>query len=166
MSAKFKVNMTQKVLFDFLVTNAYHSASGIAGVLLGIAALVLGILKVNGGQTSVGIALFIFAAYLLVFMPLNLYFSSVKQMKLNASFKEALCYAVDEEGIACRQGKQENKVPWDHIIKARESRYSVLLYTGKRYSFILPKESMGSQTQVVVQLIKKHMRPEQIRISA
>lgn len=164
MEIKFDVRMTQKVLFNFLISHMYHSPSGVFGVVMGIMALAAGAAKVRSDQGSVALIMFLFAAYLLLFMPINLYFNATKQMKLNPAFQEALCYTVDEEGVACSQAGQETAVPWDHIVKVRETKYSLLLYTGKRYCFIFPKESMGDNVQAVASLIRKHMDAKLIKM--
>ncbi len=164
MNAKFEVKMTQKILYHFLVTHTYHSLSGLLSVALGVCAFVLGVFRFRGGYASIGIALFVFAAYVLLIMPVMLYFNAAKQIKSNPAFQHPILYEVDETGVSSIVGEEEAKVPWENVLKVRETKYALLLYTGKRYCSILSKEGMGSREETVKKLMQAHLKPEQVKI--
>ncbi|MDO4345023.1 MAG: YcxB family protein [Eubacteriales bacterium] len=164
MSAKFDVKMTQKVLFDFLMSHMYGSFSGWFTVIFGAGAFLLAAFTFGKVQTAFTVIYLFFGVYCLPLQPVLLYFRAAKQIKLNPAFRETLTYTIDEEGIETSQNDQQMKLAWDQIVKVVETKYSFLLYTGKRYSFILPKESMGTYEAVVEGLIKKYVKPEKVKI--
>ena len=62
---------------------------------------------------------------------------------------------------------QEDKkavIAWEDMMKVTETKLSLLAYTGKRYSFVLPKECMGGQYEDVVKIIREHMEPQRVKI--
>lgn len=164
MKAEFEVKVTQKTMFDFLMAHTYRSFSGWFGIAFGAAALAL-LIFTFGKVTSTTSAIYaFFAVYLLPAQPVMLYFRAAKQVKLNPGFRQPLLYRISDEGIHSAQGEQEMTLAWDQIVKASETARSFLLYTGKRYSFILPKECMGEQREIVASLIKTHLKPEQVKL--
>ena len=141
MSAEFEVKMTPKILFDFQLFHTYHSFSGIFSILFGIGTLILAIVTfgdVSGAMTAV---------YLLFTV-----------------FQKPLTYVVSDEGITSTQEENEAHITWEQILSVKETKNSLLLYTGKRYCSILPRESMGSQITVVLGLIRKHVKAEKIKV--
>ena len=164
MSVKFQVKMSRKALFDFLLNHTYRSFGGWISVIIGIVVLIAAIVTFGDVSASTSAVYFFFAAYFLPLQPALLYFRAAKQMKLNPVYKEPLYYVLDDEGITSRQKKEKSQIGWDQIVKVTETRCSLLLYTGKRYSFILPKEDIGNQLPKVKELIKKHLKAEQVKI--
>ena len=66
--------------------------------------------------------------------------------------------------ISTMQGDKNALIEWEDLLKVRETKISLLVYTGKRYSFVLPKESMGEQYAKVTELIEKHMDPKKVKL--
>ncbi len=164
MSAEFEVKMTPKILFDFQLFHTYHSFSGIFSILFGIGTLILTIATFGKVSVSMTAVYLLFTVYLLPLQPVLLYFRAAKQAKLNPVFQKPLAYVINDEGITSAQNDSEAHISWEQILKVKETNYSLLLYTGKRYCSVLPKESMGSQLAVVVKLIRKHLKTEQIKV--
>lgn len=164
MSAEFEVKMTPKILFDFQLFHTYHSFSGVFGILFGIGTLILAIATFGKVSVSMTAVYLLFTVYLLPLQPVMLYFRAAKQAKLNPVFRKPLTYVVNDEGITSAQEESEAHIAWEQIVKVKETKKSLLLYTGKRYCSILPKESMGGQITVVVGLIRKHLKAEQIKV--
>lgn len=164
MSAEFEVKMTPKILFDFQLFHTYHSFSGIFSILFGIGTLILAIATFGKVSVSMTAVYLLFTVYLLPLQPVMLYFRAAKQAKLNPVFLKPLVYTVNDEGITSAQEDSEAHINWEQVVKVKETEKSLLVYTGKRYCTILPKESMGSQITVVVGLIRKHLKAEQIKV--
>lgn len=164
MSVKLEVNMTKKILYDFFMTHAYSGFSGWFSIVLGIAGIVLSIQSVGKTEPVMTAVYLIFSVYFLLYQPIALYMKALRQMKINPMFQEPIYYVVDEEGITTSQGGQSAKLPWDKVLRVRESKYSVLLYTGKISTFLLPKESIGEQMPVLKELIGKHVNAKEVKL--
>jgi len=164
MSAKFEVKMTQKILYDFWMNHTYRSFSGWFSIIFGIAVIVLAFVTHDTVQPYMTAVYVVFGLYFLAFQPVSLYLRAASQVKQNPMFREKLLYEVNDEGITTTQNDQQAKIKWEQILKVTETGRSYLLYTGKRNSFVLPMESMGDKQPVVEALIRKHMKPEQVKI--
>lgn len=164
MSAKFDVKMTKKILYDFLMTHTYRSFSGWFSIIIGLCGVVFTIFSVGKAETMMTVVYGLFSVYFLLYQPLVLYMKAAKQIKMNPMYREPLHYEVNDEGILSFQNDQQALIPWENILKVTESKYSFLLYTGKISSFVLPRESMGTQITIVEGLIRKHLAAGKVKI--
>lgn len=164
MKATFDVKMNTKVLYNFLMSHTYSGPSGFLSHLIGIAILVLFFVTWGETDTTKSMIYGIFGVWFLLYLPVSLYSKAVKQIKLNPMYKKPLTYTVDEEGIATSQGEQRAQVTWDKLMKVRETKLSLLIYTGKNYCFVLPKEAMGEQYAAVKALVQEKMDPRKVKI--
>lgn len=164
MEVKFDVKMTQKIMYDFLMNHTYKNISGIAGVLFGLAAFV--IMAVTWGNVPEwqSAAYLLFGIWFLLYQPVSLYMKAAKQMKLNPAFKKPITYIISEEGITTMQEDKQAQIAWEDMQRVTETKRSLLAYTGKRYSFVLPKECMGEQYETVVEMIRSHMDANRVKI--
>lgn len=164
MSAKFDVKMTGKILYDFLMTHTYRSFSGFFSIILGILGVVLTVATFGKTETMISVVYGVFSVYFLCYQPITLYMRAVNQVKRNPMYREPMHYEISDEGIKSSQNDANVLIPWENIVKVTESKYSLLLYTGKISSFVLPKENIGEQITIVEGLLKKHLEAEQIKI--
>ncbi|MDO5424753.1 MAG: YcxB family protein [Eubacteriales bacterium] len=164
MEIKFDVKMTQKAMFDFMLRHAYSGASGFVGTFFGISAFVVAVVTFGDVQTWQTILYAAFGVWFIFYLPVSLYFRSVKQVKLNPVFKNPLSYILTEEGIRTIQGDKQADVEWDSLYKVRETKHNLLVYTAKRYAFVWPKESMGDQYPEIVKMIRAHAAAEKVKL--
>lgn len=164
MEVKFDVKMTQKIMYNFLMNHTYKSMAGIAGVLFGIGAFV--IMAVTWGDVPEwqSMVYLLFGFWFLLYQPVSLYTRAAKQVKLNPTFQKPVTYIMSDTGIVTMQGDKQAEIAWEDMLKVTETKLSLLAYTGKRYSFVLPKESMGEQYETVVKLIREHMDAGRVKI--
>lgn len=164
MNVKFDVKMTQKILYDFWMNHTYRSFSGWFSIIFGVTVIVLAFVTKDTAESYMTVLYIVFGLYFLLFQPITLYLRAAKQVKANPMFKEMLSYEVNDNGIITTQKDQKAEIKWEQILKVAETKCSYLLYTGKRNSFVLPKECMGDKITVVEALIRKHIKPEQVKI--
>ena len=164
MSAKFDVKMTDKILYDFWMNHTYRSFSGVFSIVFGVALLLLAVFSGEHAQPYMRLLYLLFGLYFLLFQPITLYLRSKSQMKTNKVFQKPITYEIDDTGIRTTQEDQTSEMTWEMACKVTETKNSYLIYTGKRNSFVLPKESMGAQITVVKELIKKHMKQSQVKM--
>jgi len=164
MEVKFDVKMTQKIMYNFLMNHTYRSMTGVMGILFGIAAFVIFGMTLGHAETFMSVLYLLFGIWFLLYLPINLYLRSAKQVKSNPVFQKPLHYTINDEGITTEQGDQQAQMKWEDLVKVTETKMSLLIYTGKRYSFVLPKEAMGSRYKDVAALIKKHMPDRKVKM--
>lgn len=164
MEVKFDVKMTQKIMYNFLMNHTYRSMAGVMGILFGVAAFVIFGITLGYAETFMSVLYLLFGIWFLLYLPVNLYLRSGKQVKSNPVFKKPLHYTINDEGITTEQDDQQAQMKWEDLVKVTETKMSLLIYTGKRYSFVLPKEAMGSQYKDVAALIKKHMPDRKVKM--
>lgn len=164
MEIKFDVKMTHKIMYNFLLNHTYRSMSGIVGILLGIVALVLYFVTKGKVEPWMSMAYLIFGVWFVLYLPVSLYLRSGKQVKNSPVFKKPITYIMNEEGITTRQDDQEAKIEWGNVQKVTQTGMSLLVYTGRRTAFVLPKESMGDQYKAAVEMLNAHVAPEYLRI--
>lgn len=164
MEVTFDVKMTPKIMYDFLMNHTYKSPTGVLGVLFGLFAFViLGVTwgKAEGWQS---ILYGLFGFWFILYLPVNLYLRSARQVKMNPTFQKPITYTVTQEGITTSQEKQKATMKWEDMMVVKETKKSILVYTGKRSCVVLPKESMGEKYQDVVALIRRCMEPGKVKI--
>lgn len=164
MKATFDVKMSTRVLYNFLMSHAYSKPSGPLSHVLGAVILALYFLTKGETDPTKSMIYIVFGVWFLVYLPVSLYSKAMKQVKLNPVYKTPLTYTVDEEGITTSQGQQRSAVTWDKLVKVKETRLSLLLYTGKSYCFVFPKEAMGEQCAAVKTLIQEKIDPRKVKI--
>lgn len=166
MQAKFEVTMTQKIMYNFLMSHTYRSPAGVIGILFGLGAFVICGVTFGSTSTSMSILYMLFGVWFLFYTPVNLYLRAAKQIKANPAFKKPIGYLINGEGITTMQDDKQALIAWSDLVKVRETKLSILIYTGARYSFVLPRESMGEQYETVVTLMKEHIDPRFIKLKA
>ena len=163
MKTEFEIKMAPGDMYRFLMYHAYHSFSGIFSIIAGLILLVLFFVN-KGNNTPNGWIYLLFGVLFLAYQPWTLYTSSVKQVKLNPTFKKPLRYIVSDESIAVRQGEDAGQVSWEDVRKVRESAKNILVYTGKKNACIWVKSQLGQNETEVRELLKKHVSPEKIKL--
>lgn len=166
MEIKFNVKMTQKIMYNFLMNHTYRSVAGVVGVLFGLSALVLAGVTYGDVSGTMTILYVVFGIWFLAYTPYTIFIKSVKQVQGNAVFEKPIEYILNEENIIIKQRDQQAEINWNDIVKVRETKLSFLLYTGARYSFVWPKESIGEQKNAIVEMIKSHVDSKKISIKA
>ncbi len=164
MKVKFDVKMNQKTMYNFLMHHTYHTPAGYFATAVGIGILALFFATLGKEDAGKSVVYGIFGFWFLVYLPVSLYLKAARQVKLNPVYQKPLTYLIDETGITTSQGEQQDHVDWDQLVKIRETRLSLLIYTGKTYCFVLPKEAMGSNCQAVKDLIRAKVKAGRVKI--
>ena len=164
MEVKFEVKMTPQIMYNFMLNHTYKSLTGVLGVIFGIASFVM--FGVTFGKTTVtfsGLYL-LFGIWFVLYLPVNLYMRSKRQVKNNAVFQKPITYVVNDKGIQIIQDKQKADCKWENIVKVCRTGKSLLVYSGKRNAFVLPKEAVGEQYDTLVKLFRKNMPGKKVKL--
>lgn len=164
MSVKFNVTMTKEAMFDFLLYSSMTSITGIAGVIVGGALLVLGIRQIMTGEIGMAATYLMFASIFLVVNPVNTKFRAAEQVKRTPMFQKPLTYELDEEGVKVSQDDQCAENKWEDFNKVISTNKSIILFITKKRAIIFPKESLDEQYAAVVKVISTHMPANKVKI--
>lgn len=165
MNIKFKVKMTEKIMYNFLLHHAYNSASVLIGNVFGILVAVLGV-SMMAEDPGKGLMYLFLGAAVILYTPFSLYLSAKRQIKSSGVFKEPITYTISDEGLTSSQNGTTTEALWDSMMKVVSTTKSIVIYTGKNRATILPKEAMGDQYENVVQMISTHVAPSKVKIKS
>ncbi len=165
MNIKIEVQMTVKIMYNYVLQHTYTSIGGIFGVVLGIVSFLWSGQKLISGEMSGTILALLFVGVMFIFVnPMMLWSKSKKQVKNTPSFQKPICYELNEEGITVSQDDQETKVAWDTVMKVTATNMSVIIYFSRMRAFILPKEALGDNYSNAVKLIFTHVPSKKVKI--
>ena len=164
MEAKFEVKMTPKIMYDFMMYHTYRSMSGILGVILGIAAFVMFGVTLGKTDLSYSIVYLLFGVWFILYLPVSLYTKSKRQVEKSEVFKKPVTYLLNDEGIRIIQDEENAQCAWENIRKVCRTGKSILIYSGKRNAFVLPKEAIGEQYDTLVTIVQKNMPKKKVKL--
>ena len=157
MEFEFDVKMTSSALYDYNMHHAYTGPSGIMGTAVGAMLIILYAAYSNIYYLIAGIIL-------ILYIPVELYIKSTKQVKLNPMFRNPIHYILSDEGIKIAQGDQEVDIEWDMITKAQSTNQSLILNTGRNSAIVFPKKDLGEKRYDVIEIISVHVSPDKVKI--
>lgn len=164
MNIKFEVKMTDKAMYNFMLYHTYTHFNGIIGAVFGIAMLALGIRAIVQGDINSSMIFFLFAVLFLGFTPAMLKTRAKVQVSKTPMFQKPIGYELTEEGICVSQDGEEAFTKWNDLMKAVETRKSVILYVTRMRALIFPKECLGSQYADTVDMIRAHMPRVKVKL--
>lgn len=164
MSVKFKVQMTEKYMYDFMLYHNYTSMSGLMGAVAGVLCLVVFTQNALKGEAGSSLMWLMCGILFLVISPYSMKNRAKMQVRNTEMFQKPLEYELAEEGVTVRQDDQEMTNAWSDFTKAVSTQKSVLLYLGRVRALIFPKECMGEQYEEVIKMIHTHMPPAKVKI--
>lgn len=162
METKFEIKITTGDMFRFLMYHTYHGFSGIFSICA--AAGLIAFYLWRGNHMTNGWIYLFFGVLFLVYLPWKMYTNAVRQVKLGDTFKKPLEYSVAQSGIGVRQGEASGQSAWDSVTKVRETRSSILVYTGARTAYIWPKKQLGADTENVREALRKYAPRQKISL--
>lgn len=144
-------------LYDYMLSHAYSSASGVLGSTVG-AVMVIFALSTKQWICLIG------GMVLLLYLPWTYFIKSRQQALNNPAFKQPLHYVLDEKGLTVSQGEQSGTMAWEDMVKAVSTGKSIILYTSRVNATIFPKRQMGDKKAAVIETISTHMPPKKVKI--
>ena len=164
MEVKFEVKITPQIMYNFMLNHTYKSLTGVLGVLFGIASFILFGITLGKTTSIFSILYLLFGIWFILYLPVSLYMRSKRQVKNNAVFQKPITYVLNEKGIQIIQDKQKADCKWENILKVCQTGKSVLVYSGKRNAFVLPKEAIGGQYDELVKIFRKNMPEKKVKL--
>ena len=160
---KFNIQMTEKMLLNFMMYTNYCSPMGVFGVAVGMFAFVMGIMNFQAGYIEVAFPVLGAAIFVLFVGPISTIMKAKSQMKLEM-FQKPLHYEVSARGISVSQDYKRTMNEWSKFKKIVETKKSLVLYITKSRAIIFPKDMIAEQYDDIVKMIRDNVEAKRIRI--
>ena len=157
MEVEFDVKVTPGVLYDYLLSHTYRSASGLIGTIVGVLLIIAFSMTMKTPYLIAGIVI-------VAYIPWSLFLKSRQQYLSNPSFKQPIHYLMNDDGIEVSQDGEVQHIGWDEPVKAMSTGGCILIYTSKVNACILPKKDLGDKKPAVYAVISAHMDPKKVHI--
>lgn len=152
---KIKVKLGVWDLYHFLLQYNYKSFGGIFGVIISLLSLGYVVATYEKHDVTINIIFLLIGLLWTVIQPLLLLQKAAQQATKNEAYKAALEYEFDNKGLKIRQGKEKAEVLWENIVKVKEDRKQILLFTSRVHACILPKEQFVEELEKIKTLIRE-----------
>lgn len=159
MEEKIEVQMTEDMLYDFMLFHTYSKFAGFLANILGMAVIFMGIIMFATGKNTAWQLVFYIVAGIafLGFTPLQLKFRARKQLKINPEYREICTYLFGEDGItAIRDGKTK-VYEWASIQKIVATPKTIGYYYDENQVIIIPKHAYGKRFTAVMNIVMAHV---------
>lgn len=154
---QFDVELSVSDLYIFSMRHTYYSLSGIFGLVLSIACLIICAVRYEKLDGSAILALLLIGVLFTIVQPIMLYFKACTQRMRNKDINAPLHYYINESGIQVSQGEQQVDVPWYEVRKMVQGKNAVYLYMSPVRAFIFPEKQCGGQYKELLTLIRTMM---------
>lgn len=155
---EFDTQVGKKDLYNFLMRHFYTSFSGIFGVILSLAALVVFIMGIGKREPFQLLILLIMASLFTVVQPLQMRQKAAAQIKSNPVFQKPLHYVVNKEGIRVSQDGEATTIGWSEVRKIIETKNAFLVYMTTVNANVVPKDQMNHLDDEFRTMIKENMK--------
>ena len=166
MEEKIFVQMTEKVLFDFMLFHTYSKFAGFLSNVLGMAVAFIGIILTIMNKATIGqLVLYLVAAAIFVsFTPIQLKMRAKKQMQTNAEYKEGCSYLFRKENLTRVQGECETVFEWNQIEKVVSTPKTIGFYYGPDKALIVPKECFENRFVQIMQIVMQNVDMSKVNV--
>ncbi|MFI3200428.1 MAG: YcxB family protein [Eubacteriales bacterium] len=157
MEKEIEIQMSSKVLYEYMLHHTYTSMSGIMGTIVGL-------LFITAFFFKMGFIYLIAGVVITGYLPWSLFLRSKQQMITNKSFQKPLHYKFNEMGIEVSQDGAREMQSWDNMVKAISTNSSIIIYTSRINATILPKRQLAGELADVIHIISVNMPAEKVSI--
>lgn len=163
MSVKFDANITQKVMYDFLLFHTYTHVMGILAAVFGLVNLTLAVhAAVNGGTGA--LTYLLFGLVFLLGMPGMLWFTAGSNVRKVPMFHKPVTYELNEEGVLVSQDEKSTLLEWSALMRIASTKRNIFIYQAKNSAIVLPRADLGEQDAAAIEIITARMDPAKVKI--
>lgn len=157
MKVNFKVKITEKEMYSFLLNNYYRKPMSIVMFIFGLVCFGVAVYTYGDVELMSTCLLIILGALYTVIQPILLWKNAKKQIAKNPVYRNELEYSFDETGITSSQGELTTTMKWEELWKAKDYGKLAVIYIYVNNGIILPKAAMGEQYNQFVELVAAHI---------
>ncbi len=162
---KFSAQIKEDDLYKYNLHHAYTSNQGIISVILFVLLIAVWIMQFSQLSLVYRALYPIIAIVFLLYIPMSLKLRVKNQMQQEV-FKHPLNYELLETGVKVSSPASEEpaELPWAYIYKISTWKDYLLIYSNRVNAYIIPKQEIASDFDIIVDYIKKHVEDYKIQI--
>lgn len=149
----FNVDLKSKDLYAFTMRHTYRSISGVFGLFISLASLIVCGVMFFELSNSTRLALLFVGLLFTAIQPAMLYLKCRKQIKLSKSINAPLSYTLSEKGIRISQKEESAEVKWYEVRKAVFAKKGIYVYMSPIRAFIFPSDQCNGNYETIRCLI-------------
>lgn len=157
MKSEFDIKLSVKDMYRFSMYHTYSGIHGIASVIIAVLVFLVAAKTYGSVEMMYTVLYILFGILFLIYMPFSLYLRAKRQLASSEVFKEALHFTVTEEKITSSQKGESADLPWEQIYKVVETKSNILVYSSRINAFVLPKEQIGGEYEILRGLMEKKL---------
>ena len=105
-----------------------------------------------------------FSVIILLYIPISLRGRVKLTLKNNEVLAGVLHYHFTEKEIKVTSGEDSGELPWKQIYKMIDTKHNVLIYSGRRNAYVLPKDQIGDNYETLKAIAKKVLEPHRVKL--
>lgn len=154
MKTEFDIQLTEKDLYGFNIYQTYTGFNGWLSIFVGVLFFATAATKgINDGIMYVLLYLALGVLFI-VYIPVSLWGRVKLTMKTNKVLAGTLHYEVSPEAIKVSQGEETGELPWEDIYKIVGNSKRVLIYSGRKNAYIIPRSQLGDNYEQLFKIAK------------
>jgi hypothetical protein len=157
MNVEFDVQLTAKDLYRFNMRQSYTTSQGPISIVIALIVFFMAGVTINKGAYGYGLLYIGIGILFLIYIPITLYLRSKQTIKNNQVLAGVLHYMVSEKGIEVTQDGEHGLLEWKMIYKMIATKRQVLIYSNRVNAYIIPKEQLGENYDMLVKLAKQQL---------
>ncbi|MGN0203997.1 MAG: YcxB family protein [Coprococcus sp.] len=156
-NVEFKIKLSVTDLYYFMMYHYYTKISGIFGIVLSLAALIILCIRFSSLDSTGKMLLIIIALLFTVINPVMLWTKAAGQITSNKSLGGELTYALDGEHLVIKLGEEQADIPWEQVTKVKDNGRELVVYVTAARGYIWPKRQIREQYDHIIACLKKNV---------
>lgn len=161
---EFKIKLSVKDLYYFLMYHYYTKSSGIFGVGLSIFAAVTLYRKFPTLDMNGKVVLLIFSLMFTVINPIMMWTKAARQIKTNKSLGGELIYGLDDEHLSVQLEEEAAELSWEQVVRVKDNGKELVVYVSMASGYIWPKKQIEAQYDQIIAILKKNVDARKLRL--
>lgn len=164
MELQLDIQLKEKDLYRFNLFQTYTSSQGIVSIVLAILGVIMAVTSFEGGNIGYGVMYVAFSVIILLYIPISLRGRVKLTLKNNEVLAGVLHYHFTEKEIKVTSGEDSGELPWKQIYKMIDTKHNVLIYSGRRNAYVLPKDQIGDNYETLKAIAEKVLEPHRVKL--
>lgn len=161
---KFKIQLSVKDLYYFMMFHYYDKLSGIFGIVLSIAAAVVLVMNFSEMGDTERLFFLIIALLFTVINPILMLIKARSQIISNKSLGGELTYYLDDSQISIRMGGEKADIKWEQVARVKDNGRELVVYVTAARGYIWPKRQIADQYDQIIAALKGHVDESRLRL--
>ena len=152
MKTEFDITLNSKDMYYFSMHHTYTGSQGITSIIMAVLCFAAAVYTYGSVELMNTILYAGFGVLFLLYVPVNLYLRSKRQVLTSDVLQNALHYRIDETGIHTSQKEASADLPWEQVYKVISTRHNVLIYSNRINAYIIPRSQIAEEYDTIRQI--------------